>query len=388
MSSSSSPEQDSHVGCLDGLRGLAAAWVFLSHAQILSGLRPLPVLAWGDLAVDLFMMISGFLMAHNYQARSAREPWQSWSTWRAFWVRRFFRIAPAYYLLLALALVMGPMLGSYRAVIGEHFPQTVTPAARYFDSSLSNVWYHVTFLFGTLPNYAFRTPLPDWSIGLEMQFYAVFPLLMLAMGPVFKLWRQVLVFALALGMYLLSRGHASQFEMPAFLPLKLHVFLLGIALAYAKRGRAVLGPWLMVGLVCSYVLYKRPDVHGVSFALTAAGFGLLVSSPSKSRLLHRVREALSSAPGRLAGDYAYSFYLVHLLLLIPVAGLLISNAWYLALSPLLRFVICAVVAGMASLVLCALLHRFVEQPGIRFGKWLLGRRRPVAHPTSIHGRTD
>ena len=116
------------------------------------------------------MMISGFLMAHNCLARSEREPWEAWSTWRTFWVRRYFRIAPAYYLLLLIALAIGPMLGSYRAAIGEPFPQTLTPAARYLDASLSNVWYHVTFLFGTLPDHAFRTPLPDWSIGLEMQF--------------------------------------------------------------------------------------------------------------------------------------------------------------------------------------------------------------------------
>lgn len=74
------------------------------------------------------MMISGFLMAHNYLARRETEPWQAWPTWRAFWVRRFFRIAPAYYLLLAVALAMGPLLGNYRAAIGEQYPQTMTPS--------------------------------------------------------------------------------------------------------------------------------------------------------------------------------------------------------------------------------------------------------------------
>ncbi|CAH2786711.1 MAG: Acyltransferase 3 [uncultured Caballeronia sp.] len=44
---------------------------------------------------------------------------------------------------------------------------------------MSNVVTHLTYTFGMFPRYAFNTPLPDWSIGLEMQFYAVFPLLML-----------------------------------------------------------------------------------------------------------------------------------------------------------------------------------------------------------------
>jgi len=53
-----------HIGVLDGLRGFAAFWVLLSHVSILAGMPAVPVLSWGGSAVDLFMMISGFLMTH------------------------------------------------------------------------------------------------------------------------------------------------------------------------------------------------------------------------------------------------------------------------------------------------------------------------------------
>lgn len=366
-----------HVGALDGLRGLAAFWVFLSHVQILCGLRAVPVLAWGDLAVDLFMMISGFLMAHNALTRQGREPWESASTWRTFWARRFFRIAPAYYLLLAVALACGPLLGHFREAIAGPFPDTMTSRDRYGDASLANVLHHVTFVFGLRPDYAFRTPLPDWSIGLEMQFYALFPFLMLALGRAFSVRRHLLVLGAGLGVWGVLWGYASRFPMPAFLPMKLHVFLLGMALARARLPGIGLGPWCVVAAVCGVEVVRHPDVHGVAFALVAGGFGVLVAGSDRWPLLTPIRGWLSSRPGQRAGDYAYSFYLVHLLVLLPVAGTLVSFAGYLTLPAWSRFVICATLSGSVSLALCMLLHRYVEQPGIAWGKRWLGRRARV-----------
>ena len=86
---------------LDGLRGFASLWVLVGHAMFLTGYKVM-ILAEPDLAVELFIIISGFLMTFHYQARQAREPWTAPDTWRIFWVRRFFRIAPLYYVCLAL----------------------------------------------------------------------------------------------------------------------------------------------------------------------------------------------------------------------------------------------------------------------------------------------
>src|SRR3569832_20408 len=108
-----------HLPWLDGLRGFAALWVLASHVQILSGMHAVPVLSWGGLAVDLFMLLSGFLMAHHYVLRREREPWEDRSTFLIFWLRRFFRIAPLYYVLLVIALGLGPWLGEAREMIAQ-----------------------------------------------------------------------------------------------------------------------------------------------------------------------------------------------------------------------------------------------------------------------------
>ena len=132
------PQIDSHVPWLDGLRGIAAFWVVVSHVQILTGLRYVAVLSWGDLAVDLFMILSGFLMANHYIQRRATEPWDQTRTAVRFWVRRFFRIAPLYYALLATAMLLGPTLGEYRTAISDVWTQAATPLDRYNNQTLAN----------------------------------------------------------------------------------------------------------------------------------------------------------------------------------------------------------------------------------------------------------
>jgi peptidoglycan/LPS O-acetylase OafA/YrhL len=54
-----------HVPSLDGFRGIAASWVLLGHAAIQTGFK-VPVLDKPDLGVDLFILLSGFLMVFHY----------------------------------------------------------------------------------------------------------------------------------------------------------------------------------------------------------------------------------------------------------------------------------------------------------------------------------
>jgi peptidoglycan/LPS O-acetylase OafA/YrhL len=213
-------------------------WVLIGHAMILSGWG-LPIISRPDYGVDLFILLSGFLMVFHYELRRAKEPWECPTTWRTFWVRRFFRIAPLYYLALALALIAGPHIGHARAEIASVLPQTATPAARYFDRSLDNVIAHVTFVFGQIPHYAFRTSLPDWSIGLEMAFYLAFPFLMLAAKRVSMPFAAIAFTALSFGIVKIFHVYTAGFDEPAFLPLKLNIFFSGMLIAGALTRSAL-----------------------------------------------------------------------------------------------------------------------------------------------------
>src|SRR3546814_5340753 len=100
--------------------------------------------------------------------RAGREDWTAPGTWAAFWTRRFFRLAPLFYVTLAAALIAGPAIYADRVAIDSVLGQSLQPPERYLDGSFINIALHLSFLFGLLPDYAFLTPLPDLSLGLVL----------------------------------------------------------------------------------------------------------------------------------------------------------------------------------------------------------------------------
>lgn len=371
--------QPNHLPWLDGLRGIAALWVLLSHVLILTGGKYIPFLSWGDLAVDLFMLLSGFLMAHNYIARQSKEPWTSSRTVYQFWVRRFFRIAPLYYPVLLIALMVGPQLGHFRHEIAQIWPITATAPTRYTDQSLDNVFMHVSFLFGFSPDYAFRTALPDWSIGLEMQFYLFFPLIMLAFLRLSPIVATALFIGICLAIRLLFRDFIMSFQMPALLAIKLYVFLIGIWIAQARSERTMLrGLIIGAGLATMWLLMERSPVALARLLLVIGMFylmnnGTLPGSQALTAITLRLRRVLSCKPAMFMGETSYSVYLAHLLIAIPVAGLCTHYPGFVQLRNLERFGLAAAIIIPLSYLMGWLLYNLIEKPGIQVGRQILAR---------------
>src|SRR3546814_8751285 len=78
--------------------------------------------------------------------RAGREDWNAPGTWAAFWTRRFFRLAPLFYVTLAAALIAGPAIYADRVVIDSFLGQSLQPSERYLDGSLTNIALHLSFL--------------------------------------------------------------------------------------------------------------------------------------------------------------------------------------------------------------------------------------------------
>lgn len=369
-----------HIGWLDGIRGVAAAWVFLSHAQILSGLGYVPVLSWGGIAVDLFMMLSGFLMAHHYVLRQHAEPWGQPSTWGKFWLRRWFRIAPLYYLLLLIAMYFGPALGEFREAIAVVWSDTATRPDRYLDQSFHNALMHLSFVFGFIPDYAFKTPLPDWSIGLEMQFYLVFPFLMIFLKYFGPIRAGCLLVVLCIGFEWVFKDFFRSFEMPSFLLIKLYVFVVGVWVALsrnAKRSGGMMLPLVFSVAVCLVPFVRSGAIEDAGRVAMVIGFfylmgdGSLPSFPVFDAVIDRARRVFSNKFSAFCGDASYGFYLIHLLFLIPIAGMLVEQPTYLNFPGFLRFSICVLLAGSLSMMSAWLLYRLIEKPAVRIGKGVL-----------------
>jgi peptidoglycan/LPS O-acetylase OafA/YrhL len=113
----------SEIRSLTGLRGLAAAWVVLYHfhqADASAGALG-TFLRHGYLAVDIFFVLSGFVMALSYTHLFAKG--LSVQSFGVFLVRRFARIYPLYILMTCLFALM-VVLGYTRATTLSDLPSS------------------------------------------------------------------------------------------------------------------------------------------------------------------------------------------------------------------------------------------------------------------------
>ncbi len=387
MSQTLSSTSEQHFALLDLNRGLLALWVFAGHAAVYTGttIAPLPP---PGVAVDCFMLLSGFLMSFIFLERQDKEPWSSGATWLKFYLRRFFRIAPVYYLLLAVAFAAAEPLQTLSGSNAEENPRPWSDA-EFTDPARTqvdwlNILTHVTFTFGLFPPFASNNALPDWSIGLEMQFYAAFPFLMVVfrrVGYLVPLVLATLVYVNApalFGQYLES-GSLLHFGQPSFLPLKINVFLIGMLLGEARFaiekpetiGRAYQLILLAVGL-CLFHQHNAIRVATVLFILW-----IVASQKSGPLSFPKIFSWFSGVSQwkifQFMADTSYAVYLIHLMILTVISAYLPRWAFYASASPQLKCWILLAIAVPVVYTISAVIHQCVEKPGIRFGKKIVAR---------------
>lgn len=185
---------------LDGIRGLAILWVFAFHANALlvGGAADAPG-GWGQslaekgmLGVQLFFVLSGFLLARPWMTAAATDaPYPSTGH---FFARRARRILPTYWLHLALliGLILPALRGGF-AVLGSEVGQT-------------NLWLHIPLLHFLHPGSSSSLGLNMalWSLSIEAQFYLLLPFL----APLFVRNRVLIALPTALLVALLWKTYA------------------------------------------------------------------------------------------------------------------------------------------------------------------------------------
>ena len=362
---------------LDAVRALAAFWVVSAHCMIWGGLFVLPI-PDPKLAVDLFMVLSGFLMAYTLSRRAPGPQPSPGRLWLRFCIRRFFRIAPAYYVSLGLAVLLsGQFLGGYlhlREMSPEAWAHDTTYDPRLITYDLKNVLLHVTFLFGLSPRYSFSTLLPDWSLALEMQFYAVFPFIFLLArkhSPLlvcFVLIGASTVLAKAYGWGALH-GYVEPFREASLLIFKLPIFLAGMLIFEAAASRR---RWAMLALA-GLVVASHARGYGLAVQLGFTGLVAVMAAPWLRPEITAFRWLTRSRIVGAMSDASYSVYLFHGLVL-SLAGSRVEAAMLAAGHGKAAAVLATWGAVVALTYPVAILsHRFVERPGIRLGKWVAAR---------------
>ena len=258
------------------------------------------------------MCLSGYLMA--YQASKRVEDKQTLAHTLRFYIRRFFRIAPVYYFILATCVILrGPIVSGLHAMQVANItswasPPTYDLTQNQYDPNrvhftFLNLLLHISFTFGLVPQYAFATFVDDWSIGLEMQFYAVFPFLILAI-------RKYGYLALTAVLVVLANvtRHFLRFPEPSFLLLKLPLFFVGIIAADAVE---------------SFARNPRKGANLAVFSLMIASFSSFYVVGVAAVMLYLgwhstgsvLRETLDNRFTRFLADTSYCVYLIHSIML-------------------------------------------------------------------------
>lgn len=350
-------QKKERLPALSGLRILAAMNIVFFHFSNPKWFGPFaPIVAQGYTSVSFFLLMSGFILAYNYEdrARSGRLKAKN------FWIARFSRLYPVY--LLALIVSLGMLVDEWHARTHAQFALGVilTPLMlQGWSPSLSTFWNT-----------------PAWTMCTEAFFYIIFPVVILLRRPerlsrlllwMAGLWAAGMVLP-ALYMYIRPDGimHVTRYSNGFWLralkftpPPHVPSFMFGIALADVDRrirrdARARL--WMgLAGCAAVYVVLYFGD--SMPFPMMHDGllmplFGLAILGLAGRNFLAKI---FGFTPFAVAGQASYCLYILHFNLW------LLIHRWHLWKDlNLARF---DPWISYATLVLVAVLvMKFFEQP--------------------------
>jgi peptidoglycan/LPS O-acetylase OafA/YrhL len=344
---------------IEGLRGIAVALVVLFHAGLLSNAGT--QLSGGFIGVDLFFVVSGFLITGLLVRERERNGRISFSR---FYARRVRRILPAAGVVL---LVTIPLANQLVTLVDR---SSVMQDAASAALSIANVRFYLTTDYFNPVNYS--PFLHFWSLGVEEQFYFVWPAVMaVAAWKAPRLGAGIALSAIIAGSLLWSLQVSSQNATFAFYMLPTRAWQLAsgglLAVLSSSAGsiprvpRVIGGQILafagwasLAGLItAAFFIDSKETVYPGTAALvpTIAGVLLIASGthPTGPGVLLRL------APIRFIGKISYSLYLWHWPVLI-LGGLWLAGPLG-TLSPLQALALAALAVPIS-----AASWRFVEEP--------------------------
>ena len=371
-----------HLGFLDGIRGVAALWVMLAHCMIWGGWY-WPFFPDPKNAVDIFMFVSGYLMLRQWGAGDGRDHSSSIS-WRIFWLRRYFRIAPVFYFTLVLMFFFDTQLIEHaklmRAANPARWASDTIYDPDYIRMDVWNMAARLTFIFGFIPRLVTATFMGDWSLTLEMQFYAAFPFLMLLVrkGRFMVMAISALLLGCVTGRFFQNMpefrpGAGVFFPEPSFILLKLPVFVVGIGIAEAARlsrikRNAAPGIILLSLLIANVISSWVATVAALTYFWSSNDYIINADSWIK-----RSREWLGGSCFRFLADCSYPLYCLHSMIIFFWGAWLLGHDYYMAQRPVLRVMILTACVAVTSYALAWVVHRLIERPGVAVGKYFSAR---------------
>lgn len=354
-----------HLDFIDALRAMAILGVMTVHtAQWIppasETLRN--ITAEGARGVQLFFIVSAMTIFMSMQSRLGSEA----NPIRNFYIRRFFRIAPLFY----LAIIIWLFLQGF--------------SARYWAPNGINGWtifLTATFLHGFHPETITALVPGGWSIAVEMTFYLLAPLLFLGLNNRRKalillgacLFSNVFISIIIKNYFLKFYDEKNIYIVNNYLFLyflsQISVFLIGIILFYHKNykfSRAISYIFIATTVFLWFIIFNfkisnRFLPHHVIYAIS---FVPLIFAISINRIKFLVNPLICSL-----GKVSFSLYIFHFVVLhilqnnVFPDGFSIQGNWGFAAAWLLVVLI--------STMISLLSYRYIERPGIALGNDLI-----------------
>jgi peptidoglycan/LPS O-acetylase OafA/YrhL len=356
---------------LTGLRFIAAFWLLLFFFWDRLGLGSREAFAFidaGDMGVDLFFILSGFILAHVYGPQVEAKTFH----WRSFLWARLARVYPLH--LVCLLVMIGLWFVALK--------MGATIEAQAFDVSQIPAHIGLVQAWGVVKSDGWN--FPSWSISAEWFAYLTFPI---SFG-VAALFRKAPLagIALATGLFLLLVAVAHQLGMVLVdmtwqggIVRIVPSFLMGVALWMLGRTLSMPSHLAQVGVGVSILWIFVTSSLGVSAELMwpgLAGLVLFLAETSK----HENRAMCASKTWVYLGEISFAAYMVHLP--VDIVYYKIVERVFGAVEGNLALALGAV-AIVLSWIVAALAHALVENPARNFMRrnvpWFM-RPTPIVQP--------
>ncbi|RHO74881.1 acyltransferase [Parabacteroides sp. AF48-14] len=345
------------INTLTSLRFIFAIMVFGAHCYIINDFFNTHFFKEGFVGVSFFFVLSGFIIAYNYQEKLQK----STITKRSFWIARIARVYPLHWLTLFIAAG----LGGYAITSG------IVDWLKHFLASLT-----LTNAYIPKADYFFSFNSPSWSLCCEQLFYICFPFLI----PLTKNYKRLLyVFGfmailIFIGMYFTPEENIKEYwyvnpitRFPDFivgmLLFQLYERLKNKDITFLQGS---LFEITAVAVFSGFYFYAAeiPKVYRYSCYYWLPVAAILLSFSLQKGVVSRI---LSNRIFIIGGEISYSFYLIHLLVLQLYVEWQKSSttqiAWYISIPVLF----CTVI------LLSLLSYYYFEKPANKKIKTMLNK---------------
>jgi peptidoglycan/LPS O-acetylase OafA/YrhL len=364
------------VPSMTGIRGIAAVWVMLFHAQQDAGkifgmrlLERIPDVMYGCHGVDLFFMLSGFILmyAHERDFYVFRKDSLSRFAWLRF--TRVYPLNAAVLLLIAAFVAFQPSFVAW--VRSTSNPADFSAGAFVRTLFLATRWF--------LPGSGDWNQ-PSWSLSLEVLGYMLFPLLAFCALRVVRKWQLIALASLSLlGSYFVLAHFAFECEIAQIAIVRmLSCFITGIAVfrlwALTIESGEKWAGWIASASAAGILVRGLPLIRGLlpdgsiqfNFFFASLLYGLAFQQGVVSKLL-------SSRVAVFLGEISFPLYLVHITPLLWLRYFFLLNAQRYSTLQKAAALACW---AIGSILVATFIHYFMEKPFHAWSRRWAGGRVP------------